>query len=299
MLQATPLPTGLPTVKALLADARLPWVERRALLSYVTGLSYVALVTRDHEVPSANQCVAFQTLVERRLHGEPLAYLVGEREFFSRVFKVDGEVLIPRPETELLVELALSQLSVNETAHVLDLGTGSGNIGITIACERPQARVTVTDVAPGALSIAQHNAQRLGTRITALLSDWYAALDQLRFDVIVSNPPYIRQDDVHLEEGDLRFEPRVALCDGRDGLFALNQVITESPRHLVSGGWLFVEHGYQQAASVRTLFQRAGLADIQTWRDLAGIERVSGGCWRRESPAGSGRPAPTLPSSLD
>lgn len=299
MAQATFSPTGQPTVKGLLADARLPWVERRALLSYATGLSYVALVTRDYEVPTTNQYTAFQTLVERRLGGEPLAYLLGEREFFSRVFKVNGEVLIPRPETELLVELALSRLSVNQTALVLDLGTGSGNIGITIACERPQSRVTVTDVAPGALGIAQHNAQRLGTRITALLSDWYAALGQLRFDVIVSNPPYISQDDTHLEEGDLRFEPRAALCDGRDGLFALNQVITESPRHLVSGGWLFVEHGYRQAASVRTLFNRVGLAEVQTWRDLAGIERVSGGCWRRESPAGSGRRVPTSPSPLD
>lgn len=280
MTTAEIAPSARGSIKALLAAASLPWVERRALLSHVTGLSSVSLVTQENVVPSMTQCAAYWTLVEQRVRGEPLAYLVGEREFFSRSFAVNSEVLIPRPETELLVELALSHLAVDEFACVLDLGTGSGNIGITLALERPQSKVIATDIAPAALAVAKSNARRLSATIDFVCSDWYASLGPSRYQVIVSNPPYIASGDTHLTQGDLRFEPRGALCDGQDGLSALEKVIAGSARHLAPGGWIFVEHGYDQAAPVRRRLTTAGLHEVQSWRDLAGIERASGGCSR-------------------
>lgn len=279
MATAATAPTARGSIQALLAAARLPWIERRALLSHVTGLSSVGLVTQENAVPSTMQCAAFWALVEQRVRGEPLAYLIGEREFFSRSFAVNPEVLIPRPETELLVELALSHLAVDEPAGVLDLGTGSGNMGITLALERPQSRVVATDIAPATLVVAKSNALRLGATIDFVCSDWYASLGPSRYQVIVSNPPYIASGDAHLDQGDLRFEPRGALCDGQDGLSALEKVIAGSPRHLAPGGWIFVEHGYDQADPVRSQLRTAGLGEVQSWRDLAGIERASGGCW--------------------
>ncbi len=217
--------------------------------------------------------------MQRRVAGEPIAYIVGEREFYGLSFEVTPDVLIPRPETELLVELALQYMPAD--ARVLDLGTGSGAIAIALAHAQPDAIVTALDASPAALAVARGNAQRHSVAVELLHSDWFAALavprDMRQFDVIVSNPPYIVAGDPHLTQGDLRFEPADALTDHADGLSALRTIVSGAMSHLVAGGWLFVEHGYDQAAAVRTLLAEQGFVDGQSWKDLAGIERVSGG----------------------
>jgi len=220
----------------------------------------------------------FETLLARRAHGEPVAYLTGTCGFYGLELSVTPDTLIPRPETELLVELALNRLPHAATS-VLDLGTGSGAIALAIARERPQARVTATDRSPAALNIARANAQALGLNLTLLASDWYSALAAQRFDLIVSNPPYIAASDPHLTQGDLRFEPRTALTPEGDGLAALRAIITAAPAHLEPGGWLLLEHGYDQGPAARELLDAAGLSEIHTEQDLEGRDRVT--CGRR------------------
>ena len=211
----------------------------------------------------------------RRLAGEPIAYLVGQREFFGLAFAVSEAVLIPRPDTELLVELALERLP--QHGKVLDMGTGSGAIAVALAHTRPDAAVTALDVSEAALAVAQGNAARNGAAVRFLHSDWFGALGGEVFDLVVSNPPYIAHGDVHLAQGDLRFEPVDALTDHGDGLSALRTIVAGAPAHLAAQGWLLMEHGYDQAAAVRAQLTAAGYSDVQSWRDLAGIERVSGG----------------------
>jgi release factor glutamine methyltransferase len=213
--------------------------------------------------------------VERRLRGEPIAYIVGRREFFGLDFRVTDAVLIPRPDTELLVELALERLP--QHGRVLDMGTGSGAIAVALAHTRRDAHVTALDVSPAALDIARQNAVNNGARVRLVQSDWFAAIEGERFDMVVSNPPYIAAGDVHLSQGDLRFEPTGALTDHADGLSALRTIASGAPVHLEPGGWLLMEHGYDQAAQVRSLLAEQGYVDVASWRDLAGIERVSGG----------------------
>jgi len=263
------------SVGALQTQSLLDALDNRVLLCHALALSRVGLITQSERVLSADEALRFATLVRRRLDGEPIAYIVGQREFFGLPFEVNGAVLIPRPDTELLVELTLERLPPQ--GRVLDMGTGSGAVAVALAHTRRDADVTALDVSADALAVARRNADANGARVRFLHSDWYAALDGApAFDVIASNPPYIASGDRHLSEGDLRFEPAGALTDHADGLSALRTIVAGAARHLKPGGWLLMEHGYDQSAAVRALLADAGYAEVQSWRDLAGIERVSG-----------------------
>jgi release factor glutamine methyltransferase len=270
-----PLITGGETIGSLLKNSPLDPLETRILLSHALDLSRVQLITRSEQILTADDAARLSALFQRRIEGEPIAYIVGEREFYGLSFHVTPSVLIPRPETELLVELALEHLPKN--GRVLDMGTGSGAIAVAIAHARPDASVTALDVSAAALHIADNNARRHGTHLTLLQSDWYGALSEERFDIIVANPPYIVAGDSHLSLGDLRFEPLDALTDHGDGLAALRTIVAGAARHLASGGWLLMEHGYDQAAAVCALLAAHRFDAVQSWTDLAGIERVSGG----------------------
>lgn len=263
------------TVGAALRDTPLPALEARILIGFALQLSRIQLITQSERALTDSEAQHVATLIRRRLAGEPIAYIVGEREFYGLSFYTSPAVLIPRPETELLVELALDRLP--DKGSLLDLGTGSGAIAIAVAHTLPAARVTAIDASSEALAVASRNAQRHGAQVRLLQSDWYTALDNERFDIIAANPPYIIAGDPHLSQGDLRFEPVDALTDHADGLSALRNIVANAPMHLASGGWLLMEHGYDQADAVRKLLAAAGFSDIESWTDLAGIERVSGG----------------------
>jgi len=251
-------------------------LEARILLCHATGLTRVQLITQSDRPLADGEAAALSRLAARRLAGEPIAYLVGRREFYGLDFQVNEAVLIPRPDTELLVELAIGRLPPG--GALLDMGTGSGAIAVAVAHTRPDARVTALDVSDAALAVAHANAVAHGARVRFLRSDWFGALGPSdRFDVIASNPPYIAAGDAHLAQGDLRFEPRGALTDHADGLSALRTIAGGAARHLAPGGWLLLEHGYDQAADVRDLLAAHGFTDVQSWRDLPGIERASGG----------------------
>jgi release factor glutamine methyltransferase len=269
------------TVAALLRASSLSVLETRILLEHVLGWRRTELITRDDEELAEESVGRFEALVQRRAAGEPIAQLVGSREFFGLEFEVTPDVLIPRPETELLVEIALEKIAGIDAPRVLDLGTGSGAIAVAIAFSRADARVCAVDQSAQALEVAARNALRLlepGSEITLMESNWTEALDPaLRFELIVSNPPYIAQHDPHLSEGDLRFEPRTALTDEADGLAAIRTIVQTAPFFLAMGGSLLLEHGYDQAADVRALLTARGFSDVRSARDLAGIERVSGG----------------------
>jgi release factor glutamine methyltransferase len=256
---------------ALLAGSGLPLAEARALLAAASGATREALIAHPERVIAPEPAARFAALVRRRHAGEPLAYLRGEQEFYGRPFLVTPAVLIPRPETELLVDLALAALRPTARPCVLELGTGSGCIAITLALERPDARVLAVDASSAALAVARANAQRLGARVEFCAADWYAAIAG-RFDAIVANPPYVAAGDPHLAA--LRYEPVDALTDHGDGLGCLRAVIAGAPARLARGAWLLVEHGYDQGEQVRALFAAAGFDDIRTVRDAAGIERV-------------------------
>lgn len=251
--------------------------EVQALLQAVLAVNRAYLLAHPERVLTEQELSRYRTLLQRRLQGEPLAYILGEREFFGLGLRVTPATLIPRPDTELLVELALQRMP-EAGGRVLDLGTGSGAIALAIAHAHPDAAVTAVDAAEAALSVAQGNAVRLGIRNASFVpSDWFSALAEQHFDLIVSNPPYIAENDSHLSQGDLRFEPRTALASGPDGLDDIRRIIGEAGAHLATDGWLLLEHGYDQAAQVRVLLQRAGFRNISSVKDLAGIERVTGG----------------------
>jgi release factor glutamine methyltransferase len=245
-------------------------------MAHALRVSRTALVTQAREAVNAQDNARYRALVARRLAGEPIAYLVGRREFYGREFAVTPAALIPRPETELLVELSLARLEPACHGHVLDLGTGSGIVAVTLALERCAAHVTAVDVSEAALELARANAATLGARVQFVRSDWYASLAAQRYHLIVANPPYVAAGDVHLTQGDLRFEPVGALTDHADGLTALRAIIAGGRRWLSPGAWLLVEHGYDQAAAVAALFEAAGYIEATCWRDLAGVERASG-----------------------
>lgn len=265
------------TLGALLKEAPLVPLENRILVSYALHLSRVQLITQSDRLISEEEARQLHLLFQRRLDGEPIAYIVGEREFFGLLFEVNPAVLIPRPETELLVEL-IDQLPLPAHPAILDMGTGSGAIAISIAVNHPEAQITAIDASEAALVVAQSNAKRhQQSHIHFYCSDWFGAIPSDKFNVIVSNPPYIEQHDHHLSEGDVRFEPLDALTDHADGLSDLKHIIQAAPMHLLPEGWLLLEHGYDQAEAVRAALQEAGFKQIQSWKDLAGIERVSGG----------------------
>jgi release factor glutamine methyltransferase len=271
---------AVPTLGAALksAEACIDRVDARVLLGHVISRDAAYLITHSDVPLTLEEASAFERLVERRVQGEPVAYLTGSREFFGRRFRVSPAVLIPRPETELVVELALERLPATRQASVLDLGTGSGCIAISVALARPQAGLTAADRSREAIAVARENARALGAaNLRFVSSDWYSALAGARFDLIVANPPYVAATDRHLVEGDLRFEPRLALEAGADGLDAIRRVVQGAPRHLAANGWLLTEHGYDQAERVRALMRRYGLEGVFSATDVAGIERVTGG----------------------
>ena len=267
------------TIAAALAEAQrvIGRLEARVLLRHVMQCDEAWLIAHGDDELTVAQSTNYGLIVARRATGEPVAYLTGHREFYGREFVVNSAVLIPRPDTELLVELALQRLPANG-GEVLDLGAGSGCIGVTIAAERPQCRVTLVDASAEALDVARGNAHRHAAANTKLmLSDWYTALGDVRFALIVSNPPYIASADAHLQQGDLRFEPRSALASGDDGLNDLRRIVAGAPVHLSPGGWLLCEHGHDQSEACTALLREAGFGDVFSARDLAGIHRVSGG----------------------
>jgi release factor glutamine methyltransferase len=264
------------TLGSLLVRPPIPLLEARILVGHALALSRIQLITQSERILNKDEAERVSALVNRRLAGEPIAYIVGEREFFGLALKTTPAVLIPRPDTELLVELALERLPPG--GSLLDMGTGSGAIAIAVAHTAPQASVTASDVSEEALTVAKENAARHQAKVEFLRSDWYEAVGNRRFDVIASNPPYILANDPHLSEGDLRFEPAGALTDNADGLSALRILIEHAPEHLAPAGWLLMEHGYDQSQAVRQLLQQRGFKQVRSWEDLAGIERVSGGC---------------------
>ncbi len=264
--------------------------EVELLLVRALNITRAGLAAHPELATEAKSNRTYRRWLERRLAGEPIAYLLGEREFYGHVFSVSPEVLIPRPETELLVDMALERLNPTKPARVLDLGTGSGAIAIAIALHRPHVHVVAVDAAAGCLAVARGNCERLlcdAGRVRLLHSDWFERVDRTQFDLIVSNPPYVAERDAHLDSGDVRFEPRLALVSGPEGLGALQRIITLAPRYLADGGWLLCEHGYDQAAAVGGLLTQAGFAELVSERDLAGLQRVAGGRWLTGG-AGSG-----------
>jgi release factor glutamine methyltransferase len=272
--------------KVLALDTRSARVDVQCLLQHTLNVSRAYLLAYPERVLSASEQSAYAELLQRRLNGEPIAYIVGEREFFGLMLKVTPATLIPRPETELLVELALQHipntpaLPVHGTGYyrVLDLGTGSGAVALAIGAHRPAAQVVACDFSVAALAVARANAQRLEVaNVTFLHSDWYTTLDQQQFDLIVSNPPYVAAADPHLDSGDVRFEPLTALVSGADGRTDIRHIVSLAKAYLRSGGWLLLEHGYDQAEAVRELLWQANFAAVFSARDLVGIERVSGG----------------------
>jgi len=266
------------SLAALLAEARtrIAPAEARLLLGHLLQRSTAWLEAHRDEPVEESVVQKMSALVGRRNAGEPIAYLLGVREFYGRDFSVTPDVLIPRPETELLIDIAREKVGAGKTAKILDLGTGSGCIAVTLALELPQTQVTAADVSPAALAVARDNAARLGAHVEFFESDWFAALPSTCFDLIVANPPYVTAGDPHLSEGDLRFEPQGALTDHADGLAALRHIIAHAPARLSQHGWLFCEHGYDQGDAVKGLLLAAGFTELEQHRDLAGIVRCSG-----------------------
>lgn len=270
------------TLTQWLSATPLPRNEARLLLQHITGYSRTQLITHDHEILNNSQLEQLKALAQRRELGEPIAYLLGQREFYGRSFRVSPAVLIPRPETEHLLEAALCRLPENGT--LWDLGTGSGIIALSAKLERPDSLVFASDLSAAALQIAQQNAADLGADVVFAQGSWFEAATHFRLpetglDIIVSNPPYIENNDLHLSQGDLRFEPQHALTDFADGLAHIRVLIEQGKNYLKPNAWLLLEHGYNQAAAIRALFAQHGYQNIETEQDLAGLDRITFGQW--------------------
>lgn len=268
------------SVRAAIAQSGLVPVDAHVLLAHVLGVDRAWLIAHATDPLDWTHADAFFALAKRRRDGEPVAYLTGRREFFGLDLAVTPAVLVPRPETETLVEVVLERLPADRETRVADLGTGSGAIALALASTRPLARVIATDASEDALAVARGNASRLGiANVEFARGDWYGALpaDAPALDAIAANPPYVAAGDSHLDEGDLRHEPMAALTPGGDGLDALRTIVAGAQARLVPGGTLAVEHGYDQSGAVRALFEAAGFEAIVVRRDLAGIARVVAG----------------------
>ncbi len=262
-----------------LSESESPKRDAEILLEQVTGNARTYLLAFGETELTAEQEAQLAALLARRKTGEPVAHLVGEREFWSLPLYVSAATLIPRPDTECLVEQALARLPA-AACSILDLGTGTGAIALALATERRDCAVTAVDVMPDAVALAQRNVERHGLRnVTVLQSSWFAALENRSFAMVVSNPPYIDEHDPHLAQGDVRFEPLTALVAAREGLADLDHIVTTSRKHLLPGGWLLVEHGWTQGEAVRALFTQAGYAAVETCRDYGGNERLTLGQW--------------------
>ena len=263
-------------VEALGLDQREGRLEAQVLLAKALGVNRAYLIAHAEDIPDEALLSHYHAMLERRIAGEPVAYILGEREFYGLRFKVSPAVLIPRPETELLVELALARIPADSPIRILDLGTGSGAIAISLAKQRPNAFVVGLDQSGQALRVAQSNATALqASNVAFVRSDWFSGLSVRKFDIVVSNPPYIPDLDPHLLQGDLRFEPRSALAAGADGLDCVRRIACEAAQYLSPGGWLMIEHAYNQADKVAALYRQAGFSAINAIRDLSGIERVT------------------------
>jgi release factor glutamine methyltransferase len=250
--------------------------EAQLLLQYALGVNRAWLIAHEYDALQPNIQKAFEALLNRRLAGEPIAYIMGRREFYGLDLLVTPDTLIPRPDTETLVEAALAKILDNSNQSILDLGAGTGAIALAVAKHRPKANVVGVDASPAALEVAKNNAASLAiTNVRFILSDWYAGLANQRFDLIVSNPPYIEQNDIHLTQGDVRFEPISALTSGADGLDDIRHIVEHCLIYLKPQGWLMIEHGYNQADLVADLMAQAGLVSIETLKDLAGNNRVT------------------------
>ena len=268
------------TVGGLLRECGLPRLEAELLLCSILGCERVWLVAHTEETIDSSTARSAQARFARRRAGEPVSYITGCREFYGRTLRVAPAVLIPRPETELVVELALERLCPGAPARVLELGTGSGAIAIALASERPGLAIVASDVSKAALALARRNARDHGAEIDFVLSDWFDALKPGQFDLIVSNPPYVAAGDAHLERSDVRFEPRLALVGGEDGLDCIRRIAADARTRLQSGGWLLLEHGYDQKDRCVELLLELGYADVGDFQDLAGWPRVCAGVWR-------------------
>ncbi len=265
-------------VAQLGADTR---AEAELLLAHASGCPRVWLYAHADDVMPGGAKATFEALIARRVRGEPIAQLIGRQGFWSMDLRITPDVLIPRTDTELLVECAIAVLPSDAPRRVVDLGTGSGAIALAIASERPLTEVVAVDASNAALDVARGNAELLGlsSRVRCVHGDWFAGLDGERFDAILGNPPYLADDDPHLEQGDLRFEPRAALVSGSDGLDAIRAIVGNAPAYLHPNGWLMLEHGWQQGVAVRGLMETAGFAEVTTHRDIEDRERVTCGRW--------------------
>ena len=263
---------------ALARDAGLARLDAQLLLGHVCGLSRTGLLTNDDQVLPAAQLARWQQLLSRRLAGEPVAYLIGQHEFHGLSQHVTADVLDPRPDTETLVDWGLERLvQLDRPARVLDLGTGSGAIALAIKHRCPSAQVSAVDFSAAALAVARANGTRLNLDIDWQAGSWFENLAGQRFDLVLSNPPYIAEDDPHLSA--LQHEPRQALVSGADGLNDIRTLIKQAPRHLCAGAWLLLEHGHDQGVAVQTLLRAAGYREVDQRLDLAGHARCSGGQW--------------------
>ncbi len=261
-------------IQADLPNSDTPRLDAEVLLYHVLGVRRSHLYAWPEKLLTTRQYEQFQALLARRAQGEPIAYLTGHQEFWSMDLQVNENTLIPRPETELLVELAIARIS--EKAQIIDLGTGSGAIALAIAKECQQCSILATDYSPTALKVAQYNAKKLGIdKIKFVQSNWYSNIENVKANIIVSNPPYIESSDKHLNQGDVRYEPRTALIAGKDGLTDIRQIIAQASKYLVKKGWLLLEHGYNQAETVQALFKQHDYKTVKTYKDLAGKPRVT------------------------
>jgi release factor glutamine methyltransferase len=268
------------TIGGLLRESGLPRLEAELLLCSILGCERVRLIARAEEAVDSSRARSAHARFARRRAGEPVSYITGWREFYGLALRVTPEVLIPRPETERLVELALERLPLGAPARVLELGTGSGAIAIALASERPGLAIVATDVSEAALALARRNARDHGVEIAFVLSDWFDALGPEQFDLIVSNPPYVAAGDAHLERGDVRFEPRLALVGGGDGLACIREIAARAQNRLRRGGSLLMEHGYDQRDRCVELLRTQGYAEVADFHDLAGWPRACAGVWR-------------------
>ena len=268
------------TIECLLREPGLPRHEGEILLRGVLGCSRVHLIAHPEEAVDPRKAHSARAYFARRRSGEPVAYITGWREFYGLALRVTPDVLIPRPETEQLVELGLERLPLGAPARILELGTGSGAIAVALASLRPESRITATDISEKALELAQRNARDHAVTIEFARSDWFESIDAGLFDLVVSNPPYVADGDPHLEHGDLRFEPSVALAGGADGLACIRKIAAGARRSLRTGGSLLLEHGYDQGEACVALLRGLGYGGVADFRDLAGLPRVCAASWR-------------------